>query len=128
MTDLTTLPQAPLLANARQELTDKQKLIADSHLDNPRLNMTEIADMIGVTKQRVSQVMSKQHVREYILANVHSALLNSASEAMLTQRSLLSSKSDYIRHQAASDILDRNEIGNSNEIRTQTVNVKIDLS
>ena len=129
MTDLITLPQTkPLLADARQQLTDKQKYIADTHLDNPRMSLTEIADVIGVSKQWVAKVMSKQHVREYIVANVHTSLLASASEAMLTQRSLLSSKSDYIRHQATSDILDRNDIGSSNEIRTQTVQVKIDLS
>lgn len=117
----------PVSSKPRQ-LTKTQQAIADLAMSDNTLLANEIAEKLGCDKTTVYKVLQKQHVREYILANVHASLLLSAPEAMSVQRSLLSSKSDYIRNKAASDLLDRNEVGASNAVIGQTVNVVIDLS
>lgn len=118
---------SPLESGSR-ELTDLQKSIADTALDDNTATAETIAEQLGCNKTTVYKTLQKQHVRQYILSKVNIDLVLSANEAMATQRSLLSSKSDYIRHNAAKDLLDRNEIGMTNNILGQTVNVKIDLS
>ena len=118
----------PSVPEVGRELTEHQKAIVEavtvSGLTRPR----DIAEVIGCTPQNVYKVLNKEHVRAAILKAVSSSLLVSANKAMETQLKLLSSKSDYVGHQAASDLLNRNDIGVSNGIIGQAVNVKIDLS
>jgi len=111
-----------------QPLTELQMKVVKTLADNEGIDARALAEMVGCTRQSVYQILSKQHVRAYILQNVHASLLISADAAMQAQLSLLKSKSEYIKHKAATDILDRNEIGTRNTIIGQSVNVKIDLS
>ena len=53
------------------------------------------------------KTLNKQHVRRFILERVSSRLLMSAPKAVSIMRKLLSSRSDYVKYQAATDILDR---------------------
>ena len=90
--------------------------------------MQEIANQVGCETASIYKILQKQHVKEYILSQTSGMLLASAPQAMVTQRNLLKSKSEYIRHKVASDLLDRNEIGNAGVVIGQAVQVKIDLS
>ena len=112
----------------RQALTDLQQRVIDDLITNSRLTAKELAEKHDCTTVAVYRMLQKQHVKDYIIANVNARLLMSSGEAMLVQQSLLQSKSDYIKHEAAKDILNRNDIGNSNQVLGQTVQVKIDLS
>lgn len=115
-------------ASTANKLTELQKAIVDTLLEDRSLTAPMIADKLGCDKTAVYKSLRKQHVREYLLSIVSVDLILSAPVAMATQRSLLSSKSDYIRHQAASDLLNRNEIGSAGVVIGQAVQVKIDLS
>jgi predicted transcriptional regulator len=126
--DLTQLTKPVLPSTEGRQLTELQQTIADLVLTDKGLTPYEIAEQAGCEKSNVYKVLAKQHVREYILRNVNTELMMSAPKALSTQASLLNSKSDYIRNKAASDLLDRNEIGTSNAIIGQAVQVKIDLS
>jgi DNA-binding MarR family transcriptional regulator len=114
--------------NTSKELTKLQKTVADTALGDSKLTQTQIAKQLDCDKSTVSKILQKQHVREYILSQVNSDLLLTAARALATQSSLLSSESDYIRHQAACDLLDRNGVGDSHVVLGQAVQVKIDLS
>jgi len=111
-----------------KELTVLQKSVCDLHLGDNTLTVPEIAEKAGCPANTVWVILKKQHVREYILSNVNSKLLLTADQALSTQSKLLTSKSDYVRHQAASDLLNRSEVGSSGMVIGQAVKVEIDLS
>jgi hypothetical protein len=127
--DLPITSSQPLLPSKEgRQMTELQKKIVDIALQDKTLDAQQIADRADCHVTNIYKVLSKQHVREYLLTQVNSELMLSAPEAMAVQRTLLQSKSDYIRNKAASDLLDRSGIGERNAIIGQTVNVKIDLS
>ena len=112
----------------KQTMTKQQKAIVDLLLVEPHLKCREVAERIGCHFTSVSKTLSKQHVREYLLAGVNTELLLSAPAAMATMKKLLGSKSDYIKLHSASDLLNRNEVGSVGIAIGQAVQVNIDLS
>ena len=112
-----------------KELTEIQLRIVDALVLDSSKTAGEIAEIAGCTESNVYKVLQKQHVKEYLLGQVNARLLLSSIPAMDVKHKLLSSKSDYIKDKASSDILDRNGIGNTTNINRGTqVVVNIDLS
>ena len=115
-------------ASGSRRLTKLQERIVKEITINQVSEPKVIAETLGCSPQAVYKSLSTQHVKEAIIQGVNTLLLSSAVPAMLCQASLLHSKSDYVKHQAASDLLNRNDIGVSTTVNTQAVQVKIDLS
>jgi len=126
--DLIQTNVASATATANKELTELQKRICDTLLEDRHQTAKDVAEKLGCDTSTVHKTLNKQHVKEYILQQVNAALLMCAPQALACQHSLLQSKSDYIRHQAASDLLNRNGVGEVNVVIGQAVQVKIDLS
>ena len=126
--NLVTANMNALLPNGRQTLTQVQQGIVNCLVEDSSLSAKQLAEIVGCAKDTVYKVLRKQHVREYLIAHVSSELILAGVEAMNVQRKLLHSKSDYIRHESAKDILNRNDIGSSGQVIGQAVQVKIDLS
>ena len=95
-----------LIEDSGVRLTDKQLQIVNILLDN-ECSAAECAKIVGCHWTYVHKVLNKQHVRMFILEQVSTRLLMSAPKAASIMRKLLSSRSDYVKHQAATDILDR---------------------
>ena len=110
------------------KLTELQQTIVELIVSSEDLEQKEIAKRLDCNRVTVSKSLQLQHVKEAIIQQVNSQLLRSAPIALATQHKLLSSKSDYIKHQAAKDLLDRNAIGESTTVLGQAISVKIDLS
>lgn len=115
--------------DSSRELTDLQKAIVEAVLVDPKATGREIAENLGCHFTTVYQTLQKQHVRAHLLAEMDARLLLAAAEALNTQRSLLRTKSSYVRHQAACDLLDRAEVGAKGVgSPAGVVQVNIDLS
>ena len=95
-----------LIEDGRGELTDIQLQIVNILLDN-ECSAAECAKIVGCHWTYVHKVLNKQHVRRFILEQISTRLLMSAPKAASIMRKLLSSRSDYVKYQAATDILDR---------------------
>ena len=131
-----SLPSTSLAVPGRNSVTPKkehklselQQKVVDLVTSNRGLNQVQMAKELKCNRVSVSRILSNQYVKEAILSNVNGSLLSVAHRALATQSKLLTSKSDYIRHQAAKDLLDRNAIGDSTTVLGQAISVKIDLS
>ena len=110
------------------KLTDIQLQIVNILLDN-ECSAAECAKIVGCHWTYVHKVLNKQHVRRFILEQVSTRLLMSAPKAVSIMRKLLSSRSDYVKYQAATDILDRVGIkSDGSDYHHTEVKVTIDLS
>ncbi len=69
--------------------------------------LPKVAELAGVTKAWAYYHMSRQHVAEYRQAVAIRTLGWDSAAAQATMRSLLTAKSDYIKLEAARDIMDR---------------------
>jgi len=118
----------PSVPEVGLKLTEQQQLVVEAITVAGLTDVQDLARHADCHPKNIYKILKKEHVRKAILESVSGTLLASAPKAMATSIKLLSSKSDYVRHQAASDLLNRNDIGVSNGIIGQAVNVKIDLS
>ena len=116
------------LTPSGRKLTKLQEQVVDALTVTKMSEPSAIAEHVECSPKEVYRILGLQHVKEAIIKRVNGLLLSTAVPAMVTQSSLLTSKSDYVKHQAASDLLNRNDIGVSTTVNTQAVQVKIDLS
>ena len=70
-------------------------------------NPTEAAERLGRNKAWAYNTLRKQHVIEYRQQLAMLTLGWDATQAMATMRELLTSKSQYVRLEAARDLMDR---------------------
>jgi len=99
------------MAEAGTELTDKQRKFVD-YLFLPNVTQTEAAVMAGYAEGSAhvsaSRLLRFPHVQEYLRTCIQQGISASAVKALRVVTDLQdSAKSDYVRLQAAQDILDR---------------------
>ena len=69
---------------------------------------TNIAEALGISQQRVSQILSYPHVEHQLNEQMQSKLRHGSVRAMNSMIRLSSeAKSEYVQYQASSDLLDR---------------------
>ena len=123
------LPASKDVTTTDKDLTEIQQRVVDALVLDSSLTALQLSIEAGCTEGYVWKILTKQHVKEYLLGQVNARLLLSSLPAMEVKHKLLTSKSDYIKDKASSDILDRNGIGNTTNINMGTqVVVNIDLS
>lgn len=97
---------SPTLRQEYSKVTDAQAELVHMILHNG-CNPTEAADAIGRNKAWAYNTLNKQHVIEYRQRLAMMTLGWDATQAMATMRELLGSKSQYVRLEAARDLMDR---------------------
>ena len=97
---------SPTLRQQHNKVTDAQADLVHMILHNG-CNPTEAADAIGRNKAWAYNTLNKQHVIEYRQQLAMMTLGWDATQAMATMRELLGSKSQYVRLEAARDLMDR---------------------
>ena len=97
---------SPTLRQQYSKVTDAQAELVHMILHNG-CNPTEAADAIGRNKAWAYNTLNKQHVIEYRQQLAMMTLGWDATQAMATMRELLGSKSQYVRLEAARDLMDR---------------------
>ena len=97
---------SPTLRQQCSKITDAQAELVHMILHNG-CNPTEAADAIGRNKAWAYNTLNKQHVIDYRQQLAMMTLGWDATQAMATMRELLGSKSQYVRLEAAKDLMDR---------------------
>ena len=97
---------SPTLRQQYSKVTNAQAELVHMILHNG-CNPTEAADAIGRNKAWAYNTLNKQHVIEYRQQLAMMTLGWDATQAMATMRELLGSKSQYVRLEAARDLMDR---------------------
>jgi len=97
---------SPTLRQQHNKVTDAQADLVHMILHNG-CNPKEAADAIGRNKAWAYNTLNKQHVIEYRQQLAMTTLGWDATQAMATMRELLGSKSQYVRLEAARDLMDR---------------------
>ena len=97
---------APALRIQHSKVTDAQADLVHTILHDG-CNPTEAANRLGRNKAWVYNTLNKQHVIEYRQALALATLGWDATQAMATMRELLTAKSQYVRLEAARDLMDR---------------------
>tara|TARA_R100000426_G_C4807448_1_gene105107 strand:- start:469 stop:903 length:435 start_codon:yes stop_codon:yes gene_type:complete len=97
---------SPTLRQQCSKVTDAQAELVHMILHNG-CNPTEAADAIGRNKAWAYNTLNKQHVIDYRQQLAMMTLGWDATQAMATMRELLGSKSQYVRLEAAKDLMDR---------------------
>ncbi len=98
---------------ASNELRHEHPKVSDSEAEFVHLLLqtgkptSEVANLAGVGKNWAYYHMSMAHVADYRQAVAIRVLGWDSSQALATMRQLLSSRSDYIKLEAARDIMDR---------------------
>ena len=103
--------QKALIEEAGANLTDKQRAFVDA-LFLPNTTQTEAAVMAGYAEKSAhvaaSRTLRYPHVQEYLKTCVQDGISVSAIKALGVVDDLQDrAKSDYVRLQAAQDVLDR---------------------
>ena len=94
-----------LLPNHKQ-VTEAQAELVHAMLHDG-CNPTEASKRLGRNKSWAYNTLTKQHVIEYRQQLAMMTLGWDATQAMATMRELLTSKSQYVRLEAARDLMDR---------------------
>ena len=97
---------APEVRTAQPQITDAQAELVHVILHDG-CNPTEAAERLGRNKAWAYNTLRKQHVIEYRQQLAMMTLGWDATQAMATMRELLTSKSQYVRLEAARDLMDR---------------------
>ena len=97
---------APEVRTAQPQVTDAQAELVHVILHDG-CNPTEAAERLGRNKAWAYNTLRKQHVIEYRQQLAMMTLGWDATQAMATMRELLTSKSQYVRLEAARDLMDR---------------------
>ena len=97
---------APEVRTAQPQVTDAQAELVHVILHDVA-NPTEAAERLGRNKAWAYNTLRKQHVIEYRQQLAMLTLGWDATQAMATMRELLTSKSQYVRLEAARDLMDR---------------------
>jgi len=117
---------APTVRAATPELTDAQAELVHMILHDG-CNPTEASKRLGRNKSWAYNTLNKQHVIEYRQALAMQTLGWDATQAMATMRELLTSKSQYVRLEAARDLMDRAGF-RSDAVRSPNTAVQINFN
>lgn len=88
------------------KVTDDQAALVAEILQVPG-PISQAATALGKNKSWAYETLKKPHVLAYSTELARASVGIAALQALATQRSLLSTKSDYLKHEVAKDILDR---------------------
>ena len=108
---------APIVKASNEKITEAQQELVHVILHDG-CNPTEAAKRIGRNKSWAFNTLRKQHVIEYRQQLAMMTLGWDATQAMATMRELLNSKSQYVRLEAARDLMDR--AGFRQDVKTTT--------
>ncbi len=97
---------APTARANNEEVTDAQAELVHMILHNG-CNPTTAAERLGRNKSWAYNTLNKQHVIDYRQQLAMMTLGWDATQAMATMRELLGSNSQYVRLEAARDLMDR---------------------
>lgn len=97
---------APVARASNDKMTDAQADLVHMILHDG-CNPTIAAERLGRNKAWAYNTINKQHVIEYRQQLAMMTLGWDATQAMATMRELLGSKSQYVRLEAARDLMDR---------------------
>lgn len=97
---------APIARASNDKMTDAQADLVHMILHDG-CNPTIAAERLGRNKAWAYNTINKQHVIEYRQQLAMMTLGWDATQAMATMRELLGSKSQYVRLEAARDLMDR---------------------
>ena len=97
---------SPTLRTQHDKVTDAQADLVHMILHNG-CNPKDAADALGRNKAWAYNTLNKQHVIDYRQQLAMMTLGWDATQAMATMRELLGSKSQYVRLEAARDLMDR---------------------
>ena len=117
---------APAAQVGNEKLTESQAELVHAILHNgctPR----EAAQQLGRNKAWAYTTLKKQHVIEYRQQLAMMTLGWDATQAMATMRELLGSKSQYVRLEAAKDLMDRAGF-RQDVVRTPSTAVQINFN
>ena len=117
---------SPTLRQQCNKVTDAQAELVHMILHNG-CNPTEAADAIGRNKAWAYNTLNKQHVIDYRQQLAMMTLGWDATQAMATMRELLGSKSQYVRLEAARDLMDRAGF-RQDVVRTPSTAVQINFN
>ena len=111
MAKMLTPSQRASMEEVGSQLTDKQRMFVD-YLFLPNTTQTEAAVMAGYAEKSAhvaaSRTLRYPHVQEYLKTCVQDGISVSAIKALGVVDDLQDrAKSDYVRLQAAQDVLDR---------------------
>jgi len=117
---------APTAQAGNEKLTDTQAELVHMILHNG-CNPSEAAKTLGRNKSWAYNTLKKQHVIEYRQQLAMMTLGWDATQAMATMRELLNSKSQYVRLEAARDLMDRAGF-RQDAVRTPSTAVQINFN
>ena len=117
---------SPTLRTQHDKVTDAQADLVHMILHDG-CNPTEAASKLGRNKAWAYTSLNKQHVIEYRQELAMMTLGWDATQAMATMRELLTSKSQYVRLEAARDLMDRAGF-RQDAVRTPTTAVQINFN
>ncbi|MEK9984123.1 MAG: hypothetical protein VW879_05230 [Opitutae bacterium] len=117
---------APTARASQPQVTDAQADLVHMILHDG-CNPTEAAERLGRNKAWCYTTLRKQHVIEYRQQLAMMTLGWDATQAMATMRELLTSKSQYVRLEAARDLMDRAGF-RQDAVRTPTTAVQINFN
>ena len=113
------------IKDKHSKVTDRQAQLV-AHLLQTGENTSDSAKAIGANRDWAYQTLRKQHVRAFARECAEAAMGGEALSALYTMGDLLSSKSQAVRREAASDLLDRYGLGKENQgVAAPSVNVVI---
>ena len=117
---------APTAQAGNEKLTEPQAELVHLILHNG-CNPSEAAKTLGRNKAWTYNTLKKQHVIEYRQQLAMMTLGWDATQAMATMRELLDSKSQYVRLEAAKDLMDRAGF-RQDAVRTPSTAVQINFN
>ena len=117
---------APEVRTVQPQITDAQAELVHVILHDG-CNPTEAAERLGRNKAWAYNTLRKQHVIEYRQQLAMLTLGWDATQAMATMRELLTSKSQYVRLEAARDLMDRAGF-RQDAVRTPSTAVQINFN
>ena len=117
---------SPTLRQQYSKVTDAQAELVHMILHNG-CNPTDAAKNLGRNKAWAYNTLKKQHVIEYRQQLAMMTLGWDATQAMATMRELLGSKSQYVRLEAARDLMDRAGFRNET-VRAPSTAVQINFN
>ena len=117
---------APTVKASNEKITEAQQELVHVILHDG-CNPTEAAKRLGRNKAWAFNTLRKQHVIEYRQQLAMMTLGWDATQAMATMRELLNSKSQYVRLEAARDLMDRAGI-RQDVVKTPSTAVQINFN
>ena len=117
---------APVVKASNEKITETQQELVHVILHDG-CNPTEAAKRLGRNKAWAYTTLKKQHVIEYRQQLAMMTLGWDATQAMATMRELLTSKSQYVRLEAARDLMDRAGF-RQDTVRTPSTAVQINFN